>query len=91
MDLKVNGFNNMSKGQKIATVSAGTVAAAGIATTAVAYAKGKNKIDGKELKQFKKITSSIKEGYKLNGEWVSQKAKVAKDAIVKFFHKKSDK
>jgi len=91
--MKVNplkNFSNMSKGAKIATISAGTVAIAGVATTAIAYARGKKKIDNKELKNIEKFTTPIKEGYKEIGNWISTKATAAKDAIMKFF-KKSDK
>ena len=48
----------MSKGAKIAAISTGTVAIAGVATTAIAYARGKKKIDNKELKNIE--NSAIK-------------------------------
>ena len=93
MGISVQSFKEMPKGKKIATVAAGAVAAAGIATTAVAYAKGKKQLGAEELqnlKTIKKFTTPIAEGYKKIGKAIADKSKKAFETIKGFFTKKSD-
>ena len=89
----IKSFNQMSKGKKVATIAAGAVAAAGIATTAVAYAKGRKSIGAEELKNLKnikKVTTPIANGYKQIGSWIKAKSTAAFETVKKFFNKKAD-
>ena len=76
----IQAFNNLSKPKKAAVVAGAAVTAAAVATTAVAYAKGKQP-DVKGLK-------AIKAGYGIIFEAAKNKAGAIKDAIVSHLPKK---
>ncbi len=78
----VQGFNNLSKPKKAAVVAGAAVAAGAVATTAVAYAKGKQP-DVKGLK-------AIKAGYGIIFNAAKAKAGAIKNAIVSHLPKKEN-
>jgi len=84
--LKVNpvqSFKQMSKGQKVATVAATTVAAAGVASVVAAGLLGKGKVA--DVQGIKKVLPAIKEGYKVMGGAIAKAGKaVAKFAVDAF-------
>lgn len=79
----VQGFNNLSKPKKAAVVAGAAVAAGAVATTAVAFAKGKQP-DVKGLK-------AIKAGYGIIFEAAKAKATNIKNLFFLIFPKKEGK
>lgn len=87
-----------SKAKKIATVAAGTVAAAGVALTVAAAIKGGKTVQGPNVKLLNKITAGYNELYSAaktfagaKGTEVAKKANSIFEATKKFVTEKGSK